>query len=171
MSPAAGWLRLAGVALAVTGLDQLTKAVVVASIDRGDAVEVLPFLDLVHVKNEGIAFGFLGDGSKELVLIVTLVALLAVMGWFAWNPARPWAWLAIGLLAGGAIGNLVDRAARGGVVDFIDLPAWPSFNVADVAITAGAFILALSAFAAGDADGEDRSDTDRDEPAETARGG
>ena len=76
---------------------------------------------------------------------MTLAALALVIGWFAFNRDRPLAWLAVGLLAGGAIGNLIDRLARDGVVDFIDFPAWPSFNVADIAITLGAVTLALVA--------------------------
>jgi signal peptidase II len=132
-------------AAGVVGLDQLTKALVVDSIEKGERNEVLFFLDFVHVENEGVAFGFLGDSSQGLVLAVTLAALALVVGWFAFNRSRPFAWLAVGLLAGGAIGNLIDRLTRAGVVDFIDLPAWPSFNVADIAITLGAVTLALIA--------------------------
>jgi len=141
----------------VVGLDQLTKALVVGSVEVGERREVLPFLDLVHVENDGVAFGFLGDSSQGIVLAVTFAALALVVGWFAFNRDRPLAWLAVGLLAGGALGNLIDRLARNGVVDFIDFPAWPSFNVADIAITLGAATLALIALAgpepANEADG------------------
>lgn len=142
-----GWARLAALAAAVVAIDQAVKGAVVGSIERGEKVEVLPFLDFVHVLNDGVAFGFLGGGSRALVLAVTFVALSLIFAWFAWNPARPWAWLAIGLLVGGALGNLIDRVVRDAVVDFIDFPAWPSFNVADIAITVGAATLALAAFA------------------------
>ena len=135
----------------VIGVDQVTKALVAASFELGEKREVLPFLDLVHVSNEGIAFGLLGDSSRGAVLAVTLVALSLVVGWFALNARRPLAPLAVGLLAGGAAGNFIDRLARGGVVDFIDFPAWPSFNVADIAITLGAGLLALIALSAPDA--------------------
>ena len=135
-------------AAAVVALDQLAKALVIDSIEVGERNEVLPFLDFVHVQNDGVAFGFLGDSSQGLVLAVTLAALVLVIGWFAFNRDRPFAWLAVGLLAGGAIGNLIDRLARDGVIDFIDFPAWPSFNVADIAITLGAVTLALVALAA-----------------------
>lgn len=141
------WRRVAMVALFVIGLDQLTKAWVVNSIDVGEQKMVLPFLDLVHVKNEGVAFGFLGGGSRAGVILVTVVALVFVLGWFARNTSTPNAWFAVGLLAGGALGNLIDRLARDSVVDFIDLPAWPTFNLADVAITLGAVTLALLALA------------------------
>jgi signal peptidase II len=146
-SRADGWRRLAAVIAGVLVADQVAKAVVVGAIEPGERVEVLPFLDLVHVMNEGVAFGFLGDGDRGTVLIVTGAALLFVFVWFLRDPMRPWSWLAIGLLAGGAIGNLADRLFRDAVVDFIDLPAWPSFNVADIAITAGAAILVVAAFA------------------------
>jgi signal peptidase II len=156
------WMLLA--AAAVVGLDQLTKALVVDSIAMGERNEVLVFLDLVHVENDGVAFGFLGDSSQGLVLAVTLAALALVVGWFAFNRNRPLAWLAVGLLAGGAIGNLIDRLARDGVIDFIDFPAWPSFNVADIAITVGALTLALVALAGPDAG------TEADEAPERASG-
>ena len=150
MTPAAragGWRRLALIVAGVVVADQVVKAVVVNGIDPGERVEVLPFLDLVHVMNEGIAFGFLGEGDRGAVLLVTAAALALVLAWFARSPTRPWGWLAIGLLAGGAIGNLTDRLFRDAVVDFIDLPAWPSFNLADIAITLGAVILVVAAFA------------------------
>lgn len=138
-------------AVLVVALDQLTKALVVGSVEVGERREILPFLDLVHVENDGVAFGFLGDSSQGIVLAVTFAALALVVGWFAFNRERPLAWLAVGLLAGGALGNLIDRLARDGVVDFIDFPAWPSFNVADIAITLGAATLALIALAGPEA--------------------
>jgi signal peptidase II len=138
----------------VVALDQLTKALVVGSVEVGERREILPFLDLVHVENDGVAFGFLGDSSQGIVLAVTFAALALVVGWFAFNRDRPLAWLAVGLLAGGALGNLIDRLARDGVVDFVDFPAWPSFNVADIAITLGAATLALIALAGPEASEE-----------------
>lgn len=145
----AGVLAALCVAAIVVALDQGSKAIVEAEIQRGERVEVLPFLDFVHVLNRGVAFGFLGDGSKGLVVAVTLLALAAVLIWFAVDPRRPWAWLAVGMLAGGAAGNLIDRLTGEAVVDFIDFPAWPSFNLADTFITLGAVVLVLSALTSG----------------------
>lgn len=142
---AAAWGGMLAVATIVIVLDQASKAAAVAGIDRGERVEILPFVDLVHVLNRGVAFGFLGDGSKGVVIAITLVALAAVLAWFAFAPRRPWAWIAVGMLVGGALGNLADRVRRDAVVDFIDLPAWPSFNLADVFITLGAAVLVLAA--------------------------
>ena len=149
-SRAAAWRAAAVVAAALVALDQASKAVVRGEITPGERVEVLPFLDLVHVLNQGVAFGFLGEESRGLVVAITLVALVAVLGWFTLEPRRPWAWLAVGLLAGGALGNLIDRVRADAVTDFIDLPAWPSFNLADVGITLGAAVLVLTALMAGD---------------------
>lgn len=151
-SRAAGWQALAWVAFLVVVVDQVSKAIVSSAVERGERVEVLPFLDLVHVLNQGVAFGFLGEESRGLVIAITAVALVAVLGWFALDPERPLAWLAVGALVGGALGNLVDRVREDAVTDFIDLPAWPSFNLADVAITLGAALLVLGALTGGDAE-------------------
>ena len=149
-SRAAGWRALATVAFLVIALDQVSKAIVRGAIEPGERVDGPPIVDFVHVMNQGVAFGFLGEESRGLVVAITCVALAAVLGWFALAPERPWAWLAIGLLAGGALGNLIDRAREDAVTDWIDLPAWPSFNLADMAITLGAVVLVLSALGAED---------------------
>lgn len=159
-SRAAGWQAVAWVAFLVVAIDQASKAIVSSAVERGERVEVLPFLDVVHVLNQGVAFGFLGDESRGLVIAITLVALVAVLAWFALDPARPLAWLAVGALVGGALGNLIDRIRADAVTDFIDLPAWPSFNFADVAITLGAALLVLAALTGGDAEAERTSADD-----------
>lgn len=125
---------------AVIGLDQLTKHTVAASIHAGHERKFLPGVQLVHVRNTGVAFGFLSGGGA-LVLVFTLIALAVLVGYLALRPARPWLWLPTGLLVGGAVGNLIDRVGHGAVIDFIKLPLWPAFNVADMAITFG--VLAL----------------------------
>ena len=154
-SRAQGWRRLALLVAGVLTADHVAKAILVGQVEPGERVEVLPFLDLVHVMNEGVAFGFLGDGSRGVVLAFTAAALLLVTIWFARAPQRRLGWLAIGLLAGGALGNLADRLFRDAVVDFIDLPAWPSFNLADIAITAGAALLVVTALAGGGEEADD----------------
>lgn len=137
-----GWLRAGLVAVAVLGLDQLTKALVRSDVAVGEKNEVLPFLDIGHVHNDGVAFGFLGGGGA-IVLAVTLAALALLVGFFARNPGRPLLWLPTGMLLGGAVGNLVDRVHQGYVTDFIQLPHWPSFNVADISITCGVIVLVV----------------------------
>jgi signal peptidase II len=124
----------------VVVIDRLTKHAVVSGIAVGDVHRFLPGVQLVHVRNSGVAFNFLSGGGA-LVLVLTLVALGALLVYFALRPARPWLWLPVGLLVGGAVGNLIDRLGSGSVTDFIKLPLWPAFNVADMAITFG--VLAL----------------------------
>ena len=142
MGAGAMWLRAGAVALVVLVLDQLTKALVRADVQVGEKNEVLPFLDIGHVHNDGVAFGFLGGGGA-IVLVVTFAALALLVGFFARNPTRPLLWLPTGMLLGGAIGNLVDRIRQGYVTDFIELPHWPSFNVADISITCGVIVLVI----------------------------
>jgi signal peptidase II len=134
------FLRAGFVVIAVLALDQLTKHLVEDSITLGDSRNVFFFVHLVHVRNTGVAFNFFSGGGT-LVLVLTLVALAALVGYFLMRPDRPLLWLPTGLLIGGALGNLIDRIANGAVTDFIKLPHWPAFNVADMAITFG--VLAL----------------------------
>ena len=132
--------RAAGVAALVLGLDQLTKHLIRTGIQVGDKQKFLPFIDLVHVRNTGVAFS-LFSGGGTLVLALTLVALAALIGYLIWRPERPYLWVPTGMLIGGAIGNLIDRLAHGAVTDFIKFPFWPAFNVADTSITLGVFAL------------------------------
>jgi signal peptidase II len=136
----AAFARAGLVVAIVVGLDQLTKHTVATSIAPGETRKFLPLVDLVHVRNTGVAFGFLSGGGA-LVLIFTLVAVALLIGYLARRPDRPWLWLPTGMLVGGAVGNLIDRVASGSVIDFIKLPHWPAFNVADMSITFG--VLAL----------------------------
>ena len=124
----------------VLGADQLTKALVRSSIDRGDVVELVAGVGLVNVRNSGIAFGLFSGAGPWLALVVG-IAMLVLVATFATHADTPLAWLPGGLLLGGALGNLVDRVREGAVTDFIDLPSWPAFNLADSAITVG--VLAL----------------------------
>lgn len=133
----------AGLVLAaVLALDQAVKALVTSSLERGEERELVAGIKLVNVRNTGIAFGQLQDGGI-FVGIVVAVALGALLAYFARNLARPWIWLPTGLLLGGALGNIVDRIGEGAVVDFLKLPYWPAFNVADSAITIGVVVLVL----------------------------
>jgi signal peptidase II len=138
----AGWARAALLLGLVIGIDQLTKALVRSSIAPGEERTVLGPLSFVHVHNKGVAFGFLGGGGVP-VLIVTFAALALLVVYFARHPERPLLWLPTGLLLGGAFGNVIDRLRQGYVTDFIHLPHWPSFNVADIGITFGVLALVL----------------------------
>jgi signal peptidase II len=138
---AGAWGRVALVAAGVVALDQATKALVRAAIERGDRVAVLPGVDLVHTRNTGVAFGALSGGGA-VVTVVIAVALVALLAYFATHVGRPLFWLPTGMLLGGALGNVIDRARDGGVTDFVQLPlGFPAFNVADMSITFGVLVL------------------------------
>ncbi len=137
---ATAFVRAALVAAIVLGLDQLTKHTIAAGIAAGDEKKFLPGVTLVHVRNTGVAFSIFSGGGT-LVLVFTLVALAVLVGYFARRPEKPMLWLPTGMLVGGAIGNLIDRIARGSVTDWIKLPHWPAFNVADISITFGVLVL------------------------------
>lgn len=142
-NPAAikGWRRALAVCGVVVLVDQVSKAIVVSSLSVGQHERLGLGFSLANTPNSGLAFG-IGQGSG-FVLAVTIVALALVLIWFATDPSRPGMWLAVGLLAGGALGNLADRVRADAVTDFIDPPLWPTFNLADVAITLGALGLVL----------------------------
>jgi signal peptidase II len=125
----------------VVALDQGTKALVTSLVDRGDRVEVLPFLAFENVRNKGVAFGLGGDISAVAVA-ATIVVLLGLLAFLVARSRTGWLiWLPVALVIGGALGNLSDRVRDGAVTDFIDLPLWPTFNLADVAIVAGVILL------------------------------
>lgn len=125
----------------VVAIDQITKRLITASVAIGDSDGVFPGVQIVHVENDGVAFGVLS--GRSVVVVVVAVALAGLVVWFALHARRALVWLPTGLLLGGALGNIVDRLRDGYVTDFIKLPLWPAFNLADVAITAG--VLALLA--------------------------
>jgi signal peptidase II len=139
---ASAWARAALVVLGVVVVDQASKTIVVDQIPRGDRRAVFPGVELVHVRNRGIAFGLL-DGRSVVLTVLTVAALALLVGYFALHTSRPLLWLATGLLLGGALGNLLDRIRGDAVTDFIDLPLWPTFNLADVAIVSSMVLFVL----------------------------
>src|SRR5215210_7150141 len=129
-----------GTAALVVAVDQATKQLVDSDIARGDQVNVFFGLDLTNTRNTGVAFGALeGAGLIVAILIGLSLTLLAV--YYVVNRDMPLLWLPVGLLLGGALGNLADRAREGAVIDFIDPVAWPAFNLADACIVVGVFLL------------------------------
>jgi signal peptidase II len=143
---------LAGVVCGlVFAADQAAKAAIEAHLVPGQFEELLGPLELTLSHNRGVAFGLAGGAGVKLVL--TTAIALAVIGFlFSRNPQRPGMWLAVGLVAGGAIGNLTDRIRADAVTDFIAVGSWPAFNLADVSITLG--VLLLVYFYLRDAEGE-----------------
>jgi signal peptidase II len=134
------WLRAGLVFAAVVALDQATKAIVRSSIPRGSSEKFFLGINFVNTRNTGVAFGLLSGGGAVVVVIIA-VALVALAAYFATHADKPLLWLPTGLLLGGAVGNLLDRLRGDAVTDFIDLPLWPPFNVADMAITFGVLSL------------------------------
>ena len=132
--------RAALVAVVVIVADQVAKAIVRSEIKPGETVDVLPGIDLIHTKNTGVAFSMLSGGGP-LVVIVAIIALAALVGFFITHLHRRLVWLPTGLLVGGAAGNLIDRIRAGSVTDFNKFPHWPAFNVADIAVTVGVVAL------------------------------
>jgi signal peptidase II len=141
-APAArgAWVRAAVVLVVVLAADQLVKALVMGSLARGEQRDVFAAVKLVNTRNTGVAFGQLQHGGA-IVSAVIVLALAALLVFFARNAARPLVWLPTGMLLGGALGNIADRVREGAVVDFLKLPHWPAFNVADASITTGVVIL------------------------------
>lgn len=124
-------------------VDQAAKALIEANLVPGEQVDVLGPLEFTLAHNRGVAFGLASGGGVVLVAL-TVAALVFVGVLFARDPTRRGMWVAVGLLAGGALGNLIDRVRVGEVTDYIDLLSWPPFNLADVAVTLGVVVLALS---------------------------
>jgi signal peptidase II len=129
-------------AAVVVAVDQATKQLVDSGIDRAHSVNVFFGLDLTNTRNTGVAFGAL-EGAGLIVAVLIGLSLALLIAYFAANRTKPWLWLPVGLLLGGALGNLADRARAGAVIDFIDPVAWPAFNVADACIVVGVFALLL----------------------------
>ena len=155
MSATARAWSLAGVlCAAIVAADQAAKARVEADLVPGEAVDVLGPLKLTLAHNTGVAFGLAGGAGIGLVL-VTLGALALIGYLFSRKPQRPGMWVAVGLLAGGALGNLIDRIRADAVTDYIDVGSWPPFNLADVAITAGVVLLVLLYLRDAEAEADD----------------
>ncbi len=137
--------------LVIIVADQITKAVVRSSLALFENKPIIPgFLDIVHVRNEGVAFGlFNSDSIPFKWLFTTALAALALGGiaYYAWHVRleERWARLGLSMILGGALGNLIDRLHAGYVVDFVDVyyGTWHfwAFNVADASISIGALLV------------------------------
>lgn len=120
--------------------DQVVKALVAGALARGEERDLVLGIKLVNTRNSGIAFGQLQDGGA-VVAVVIAIAICALLAYFARHAKVPLIWLPTGMLLGGALGNIVDRIREGAVIDFLKLPHWPAFNVADASITIGVVVL------------------------------
>jgi len=142
------WVGLAAIALAAVAADQLTKRIVTShlALDQGDHI-VGPFW-IHHVQNSGIAFGLFSSRTAA-VIVLTGIAVVWMLVFFARSGARhPVLPVALGLVIGGSMSNLLDRVRLGYVTDFLDLRYWPAFNLADSFIVIGVGVLLVALLAA-----------------------
>src|SRR3954449_8974180 len=136
MAKERGWSLALATVGAVVVLDQLTKAWVRASVAPQEKINVFFLLDITRVKNTGVAFGAL-SGSGAIVFVAVLLAMAGLLAYFAAHAGERGLWLPVGMVFGGALGNLADRVRIDGVTDFIDPVLWPAFNLADMCIVVG----------------------------------
>ena len=150
--PQSHWLSFVLVAGGIVLLDQITKRLIDANLPLGDSWpnEAWP-ARLMHVKNTGAAFSMLQNQTLFLTLM-SLVGLGAILLYFRFRPSdHPLLRFALALQLGGAIGNLIDRARYGEVTDFLKVPHWPVFNIADSAISIGVVtVVCFLLFAGGE---------------------
>lgn len=143
-----------GVSILIIILDQITKYVASSMLMMHEPVAIVPFLNFTLMHNPGAAFSFLADQSGWQRWFFTVLALAVSIVLAVWlrrlQAHEKWLALALSLVLGGAVGNLIDRAIHGYVIDFIDVyygsAHWPAFNVADSAITVGAVMLVIDMF-------------------------
>ena len=150
-----GNLRRAGllIAVAIAGLDQLSKWWIVEIVMQPPQLMPLtPFFNLVLGHNRGVSFGLFGTDESYAPYILSGIAAaisVALVIWL-WRADRRPVVIALGMIIGGAVGNVIDRLSIGAVVDFLDFHAagyhWPAFNIADIGITCGAALLIIDSF-------------------------
>ncbi|WP_194756947.1 signal peptidase II [Aliidiomarina indica] len=147
-------LRLWWLAIIILVLDQVTKIWVAQALPLFGRVDVLPFFDLVHVRNYGAAFSFLSDqgGWQRWFFTIIAIVIVSVLAVMLRRQSLHYRWLNLSftLIIGGALGNVLDRVRLGYVVDFLDVYVgtyhWPAFNVADSAIVLGALLMIYDSF-------------------------
>ena len=129
-------------------LDQLTKYLALEGISAAEPISIFPLLDLKLTWNQGVSFGIFGGGSVPpfvLILIAILISMFLI--WQLWNSKKLILGMGFGLIIGGALGNVIDRAIYGAVIDFILLSwkswSWPVFNLADMAISCGVGLIII----------------------------
>ncbi|MBN9621944.1 MAG: signal peptidase II [Actinobacteria bacterium] len=134
-------LALIGVAGAALAIDASTKSAAGASLDPGERSQILPGLAMVHAENSGAAFGLLAGGGTWLLPAISALAIVA--GIVILSRRRLLVSIPGALAMGGAVGNLVDRFGDSRVTDWLELPNWPPFNLADVSIVVGIALVAM----------------------------
>ena len=154
MSSSSPQLRWLWVSLLVVVLDQVTKQIAEAQLPLHQAVNVLPYFDWYLTYNTGAAFSLLADAGgwqRWFFTVIAIIISIVIVQWIRKLPAEETLTaLSLGLILGGAIGNLIDRVLLGHVIDYIQVwlgsYPFPAFNIADAAISVGAGLLILSSF-------------------------
>jgi signal peptidase II len=137
----AQWVALAAIGLAALAADQLTKYIVTSRLALDEGVHVVGPFWIHHVQNSGIAFGLFASATV-VVILATGIAVVWMLAFFARSGARhPILPVALGLVIGGSLSNLLDRVRLGYVTDFLDFRYWPAFNLADSFIVIGVIVL------------------------------
>lgn len=149
------WIVPATLGLTILALDQLTKAWAAAALGPIPRQRSIPligdWLALVYSRNSGVAFGLFQNMPQLFTVTSILITSGAIYVYAHHLPnQRPWVQIAMGLILGGAMGNIVDRLRLGSVVDFVSVGWWPIFNLADSAITVGVTLLAAYLIFVGD---------------------
>ena len=129
-------------------VDQIIKFIILNyMLNNFNEVNLLPFMNFILVFNSGVAFGILGQLGKQAPMVLSFSAILLAVLLCVWSLYKKQSFFAIGLIAGGAIGNAIDRLRIGAVVDFIDIYwqnlHWPAFNFADISISIGVCLLVI----------------------------
>lgn len=136
-APARHHLQFSLILALIVALDQASKVIIRNTVNVGEREDLLPFFALSHVTNDGGAFGLFG-GANSFLAVSAFVALAVIILYYLFPPRDHWlVRTGLALIAGGAIGNLLDRVYQGHVTDFLDFSHFPAFNVADAAINVG----------------------------------
>ena len=147
-------LRFAVIVMLILLLDQVSKYIITVNMYHGQSLAVFPPVFYIsYVLNPGAAFGMLANQTTFFIVVSVLVITGVLVGYRYLPRERVWTRAALGLVVGGALGNLIDRVRLGQVVDFLDFRFWPVFNLADTAIVIGAFILIIDVWRADRNDG------------------
>ena len=135
------------IASLVVILDFITKRMILKWVKPYESIDILPFINIVHVKNAGAAFGLFSSLGNSIFVIISIVAIIVIIAYLARINGRLEIF-SISLILGGATGNLIDRLIIGKVIDFVDFFVgkwhWPAFNVADSALTVGIILFFIA---------------------------
>jgi signal peptidase II len=135
------WLALGAIAFAAIAADQLTKHIVTGRLALDEGVHVVGPFWIHHVQNSGIAFGLFASATPVVILLTGLAVAWMLVFFFRSGARHPVLPVALGLVIGGSLSNLLDRVRLGYVTDFLDLRYWPAFNLADSFIVIGVLVL------------------------------